>query len=230
MTPHEHLDQPAAPAKDRGAEGAQRRRGGWLLGLGVLFVLFTAFAFGAEGHYSRDRQVAATAEQLREFVPQVHVATVKSSDDIAKVSLPATTTAYQAVDLFARVSGYIEKREVDIGDHVKKGQLLAKIAVPETDDQVQQAEATLGQLQAALKQAQANEDLAQVTWDRDQPLVKDGWDTKQQGTIDSQALKEQEAAVGVAQANVNAEQQQLRVLHQQQDYQQPQDRQDETER
>ena len=87
--------------------------------------------------------------------------------------------------------------------------MLAKIAVPELDDQIVQAEATLGQLQAALKQAQANADLAQVTWDRDKPLVKEGWDTKQQGTIDDQNLKAHQAAVGVAQANVNAQQAQL---------------------
>ena len=183
-------------------------------------MLVAALAFGAQGYYARNREVAATAAQLRDFVPQVRVATVKASDGVVPVSLPATTTAYQSVDMFARASGYIEKREADIGDHVKQGQLLAKIAVPELDDQILQAEATLGQLQAALKQAQANADLAQVTWDRDKPLVKEGWDTKQQGTIDAQTLKAQEAAVGVAQANVNAQQQQLRVLTQQQDYQQ----------
>jgi RND family efflux transporter MFP subunit len=71
-----------------------------------------------------------------------------------------------------------------------------------------------------LKQAQANADLDQTTWDRDQPLVKEGWDTKQQGTIDEQTLKAGQAAVGVAEANVKAQQQQLRVLHQQESYQQ----------
>jgi RND family efflux transporter MFP subunit len=220
MTSHHLGDRHADPANDREAERKPRRWGGWLLGLGVLFLLTAALAFGAQGYYARSREVAATAAQLRDFVPQVRVATVKSSDGIVRVSLPATTTAYQAVDMFARASGYIEKREADIGDRVKQGQLLAKISVPELDDQILQGEATLAQLQATLKQAQANADLAQVTWDRDKPLVKEGWDTKQQGTIDAQTLKAQEAAVGVAQANVNAQQQQLRVLTQQQDYQQ----------
>ena len=220
MTPHDPVDRHADPANDRETERQPRRWGGWLLGLGVLFLLIGALAFGAQGYYARNQEVAATAEQLRDFVPQVRVATVKAGDGIVPVSLPATTTAYQAVDMFARASGYIEKREVDIGDHVKQGQLLAKIAVPELDDQILQAEATLGQLKAALQQAQANLDLARVTWQRDDPLVTKGWITKQQGTIDVQTLKAQEAAVGVAQANVNAEQQQLRVLRQQQAYQQ----------
>jgi len=73
---------------------------------------------------------------------------------------------------------YIAKREADIGDHVKAGQLLAEIVAPELDHQISQAEATLGQLQAALQQAQANRELAKVTWDRDGPLVKQGWLTR----------------------------------------------------
>jgi RND family efflux transporter MFP subunit len=61
--------------------------------------------------------------------------------------------------------------------------------------------------------------LAKVTWDRDSPLVSKGWVTAQQGTIDVQTLKAQEAAVGVAQANVTAQVAQLGVLHQQKLYQ-----------
>jgi RND family efflux transporter MFP subunit len=220
MTSHQPEDRPTDPAIGHETERRPRRLGGWLLGLGALFLVTTAVAFGAQGYYSRSREVVATAEQLRDFVPRVHVAAVQPSDGTMQVSLPATTSAFQAVDIFARASGYIEKREVDIGDRVKAGQLLAKISVPELDDQILQAQATLGQLQAALKQAQASSELAQVTWDRDKPLVKEGWDTKQQGTIDAQTLKAQQAAVGVAQANVNAQADQVQVLNQQKAYQQ----------
>jgi RND family efflux transporter MFP subunit len=144
---------------------------------------------------------------------------VQASGGILSVSLPATTLAFSAANIFARASGYIDKREVDIGDHVKQGQLLAGIIAPELDQQIAQGEATLGQLKAALQQAQANRDLAKVTWDRDSPLVSKGWVTAQQGTVDVQTLKAQEAAVGVAQANVTAQEAQLGVLHQQKLYQ-----------
>jgi RND family efflux transporter MFP subunit len=90
---------------------------------------------------------------------------------------------------------------------------------PELDQQIAQADATLAQLQSALQQAQANRDLAQVTWDRDRPLVKQGWVTQQQGSVDVQTLKAQQAAVDVAQANVRAQQAQVQVLHQQKIYQ-----------
>jgi RND family efflux transporter MFP subunit len=195
-------------------------RAAWLVGLGTLSGLVAMLAFGAWGHHSRAEEAVATANQLRDFVPSVHVIAIKPSSETLDISLPATTSAFEEVQIFARASGYIEEREVDIGDHVKKGQLLAKIAVPELDDQILEGESTLGQLQAALKQTQANSDLAQVTWDRDKPLVAKGWITQQQGTIDVQTLKAQQATVGVAQANVKAQQDQLEVLNQQKLYQQ----------
>lgn len=194
-------------------------RGARLFGLGVLGLLAVGLAFGARNHYAQNAAVAAAAEQQRDLAPQVRVAAVKVSDHDRVVSLPATTSAFTNANIFARSSGYIDKREVDIGDHVKKGQLLAEIVAPELDHQITQAEATLGQLKAALQQAQANLGLAQVTWGRDEPLVKQGWVTQQQGTTDVQTLKADQAAVGVAQANVNAQDAQLLVLHQQKLYQ-----------
>jgi RND family efflux transporter MFP subunit len=197
----------------------RRRRGGWLLGGGMLLALVSALAFGSWRYAEEQRAVAATAQQQRDFVPSVRVATVQASDAAVKVTLPATTQAFATANIFARASGYIEQRQADIGDRVKEGQLLAQIVAPELDHQISQAEATLGQLQAAVQQAQANVDLAQVTWNRDRPLVAQGWVTQQQGTIDVQTLKAQQAALAVAQANVTAQQSQLNVLRQQKAYQ-----------
>ena len=108
---------------------------------------------------------------------------------------------------------------MDIGDHVKKGQLLAQITAPELDHQIAQAEATLSQTEATLRQNQANADLAKDTWQRDKPLVEKGWETLQQGDVDKLGLQAQQATVGVAQSNIAAQQAQLSVLRQQKDYQ-----------
>jgi RND family efflux transporter MFP subunit len=210
------------PETGRDGETPPVKKGGWggrIAAFGVVVIATAALGTGAWSHYAQQREVIATAEQERDFVPQVRVATVEPSSPIEVVKLPATTSAFATANIFARASGYIGKREVDIGDHVKTGQLLAEIVAPELDHQISQAEATLAQLKSALEQAQANRVLAQVTWDRDRPLVDRGWVTAQQGTIDQQTLKAQEAAVSVAQANVNAEAAQLQVLHQQKDYQ-----------
>jgi RND family efflux transporter MFP subunit len=195
------------------------RSGARLLGLGVLLVLGGALAAGGWRYYSQQRDAIAVSEQRRNFVPSVRVATIKSANAIAIARLPATTSAFVAANIFARASGYIEKRHVDIGDQVKKGQLLVEITAPELDHQIAQAEATLAQLQAAQLQAQANLDLAVVTLNRNNPLVRKGWATLQQGVNDVLTHKAQEAALGVAQGNVTAQQAQLQVLRQQKAYQ-----------
>jgi RND family efflux transporter MFP subunit len=197
----------------------KRRRRGSLIVLGVVVLLGGALTSGAWNHLTQYRQTAAASEAEHDLVPQVRLAAVEPSSGTEVVELPATTSAFASANIFARASGYIAQREVDIGDHVKAGQLLAEIVAPELDHQIAQAEATLAQLKSALQQAEANRVLAKVTWDRDRPLVDKGWVTAQQGTIDEQTLKAQEAAVQVAQANVTAEAAQVQVLHQQKIYQ-----------
>jgi RND family efflux transporter MFP subunit len=196
----------------------RRRWGVRLFAAGAFLLLAGGVALGAWRHYSQQQQVMATAEQERDFVPSVRVAPVKANAAFISVTLPATTAAFAQADIYARATGYIGKRNVDIGDRVKQGELLAQLAVPEQDDTISQNEATRNQLQAALDQAQANLKLAQVTWDRDRPLVDKGWATQQQGTIDVQTLKADDAAVGVARANIAAQDKLLMTLRQNRDY------------
>jgi RND family efflux transporter MFP subunit len=208
---------PEAPAEEEQNRG--RRGGGRWLGFGALLALIAGLAYGGWRYETQQLETAATSKQRADFVPTLRVATVKTSDSTMLVTLPATTLAFAQANIFARASGYIDQRNVDIGDHVKAGQLLAHITAPEIEHQIAQGEATIAQSEAALRQAQANADLAAVTWGRDKPLVEKGWVTQQQGTVDQQTLQAQQAAVGVAQANLNAQQAQLKVLQQQRDYQ-----------
>jgi RND family efflux transporter MFP subunit len=222
MSEIEHPEKPLPTPEAVPSEpdpGRRRVGGGHLFGLGVFVAVAGALAAGGWTDYAQHREVALTTREQQDFVPKVRVDTVRPSDSSRVVSLPATTSAFAAANIFARASGYIEKRYVDIGDRVKEGQVLATIVAPELDHQIAQAKATLVQLQAAQQQASANRDLAQDTWNRDSPLVKQGWVTPQQGVIDQQNLKAQQAAVGVAQANVAAQQAQLEVLSQQKIYQ-----------
>src|SRR5712675_1015533 len=172
----------------------RRRRGGRLFALGGFVLLAGGLTLGGWGNYALKQQVMATARQQHDFVPSLHVATVEANPATVSVTLPGTTAAFAAANIFARATGYIAKRNVDIGDRVKAGDLLAQLAVPELDDQISQNEATLDQLRSALDQAEANRKLAESTWGRDEPLVKKGWFTPQQGDIDLRNLKAQEAA------------------------------------
>jgi RND family efflux transporter MFP subunit len=190
-----------------------------ILGAALLLLLPGSLVAGALRHHETARSVAATAEEQRSLVPNVRVATVRPSDGMMTVSLPATTTAFEAANIFARTSGYIEKRYVDIGDQVKAGTLLADIIAPELDHQISQAQATLKQDQATLHQTEASRDLARVTNARDSGLVKQGWLTLQQGDNDRLTLAAQESAVSVAQSNIAAQEAQIKVLGQEKDYQ-----------
>jgi RND family efflux transporter MFP subunit len=205
--------EPTNPAPSR------RGYGGALLAGGVLLLLTGGLAMGGWRHYQANREVAATAQQSRTFVPDVSVAAVRAGDRKITVTLPATTTAFEAANIFARTSGYIEKRYVDIGDRVKAGAVLADITAPELDHQITQARATLAQNQATLQQTEASHELAQVTNARDSNLVKQGWLTRQQGDNDRLTLQAQQAAVGVARSNIAAQEAQIRILEQEKAYQ-----------
>ena len=212
--PTDHQTEKASKPRQK----ARRRLGVPLFALGALSLLAGGVALGVSHHYGQHKQVIATAERERDFVPSMRVATVKANPGIMSVVLPGTTAAFTDANIYARATGYIAKRNVDIGDSVKQGELLVELAVPELDDQISQNEATLTQLKAALEQAQANLKLAQVTWDRDRPLVKEGWVTQQQGTVDVETLRAYESAVNVAQSNAAAQEHLLRVLRQDRGY------------
>jgi RND family efflux transporter MFP subunit len=68
---------------------------------------------------------------------------------------PGKIEAFEETPLYAKVSGYVDKVLVDIGDRVKKDQILATLWVPELTDQLQQKEALVAQAEAEVKQAEA---------------------------------------------------------------------------
>jgi RND family efflux transporter MFP subunit len=213
-------DRPEVERETGNAPKQRRRRrwGGRLFAFGGFLLLAGGLSLGAWGNYSQQQQVMTTAEQERDFVPSLRVATVAASPDTMSVTLPGTTAAFDNANIYARATGYIAKRNVDIGDHIKQGELLAQLAVPELDDQIFQNEGTLAQLKSTLELTVANLKLAQVTWDRDRPLVHEGWATQQQGTVDVQTVKANASAVAAAQQNVTAQENLLRMLRQNRDY------------
>jgi multidrug efflux pump subunit AcrA (membrane-fusion protein) len=146
------------PAVNREVERASTHRphlrhrwGGRVFAICAFSLLTCGLSLGAWANYSRQQQVMATARQERDFVPSLPVATVEASPATVSVTLPGTTAAFAAANIYARATGYIAKRNVDIGDRVKAGDVLAELAVPELDDQISQNEAILDQLKAALE-------------------------------------------------------------------------------
>ncbi len=109
--------------------------------------------------------------------------------------LPAEVQPVIQASIFARVSGYLKKWNVDIGAHVTAGQVLAEIDTPELDRQLEQARAQLGV-------AQANLNLANTTDARWQSLLASRAVSKQDADEKSAAAKVDAANVEAARANV----------------------------
>ena len=98
-------------------------------------------------------------------VPSVSVVAPKQTAPATEIILPGNMQPFISSPIYARTDGYLKKWYFDIGAHVKAGELLAIIQTPEVDEQLSQARSTLNT-------AQANLELAQITRDRYQSLLK----------------------------------------------------------
>lgn len=211
--PDRHTTPPSSAPGGRGGPGRR------LFGLGLLLVLIAGLALGVWRHYEQQRRVIDTARQQADFVPTVRVEDVGQRLGRVHMILPATTLAFEAANIYARASGYVLKRYVDIGDHIKAGQLLAEITAPEVEDQIAQYQNSLQQAHQTQGQNQAQQSLAHVTWGRDAVLVSQGWATRQQGDTDRYNLQAQQHATQAAHFNAAAMQAQLSYFNQQKIYQ-----------
>jgi RND family efflux transporter MFP subunit len=151
--------------------------------------------------------------------PPVVLATkLKSGEAGGHLEIAASVQAFDQTPVFARTSGYVTARYVDIGDHVRQGQLLAVIDDPQTAQALMQAKATLAQLKAQLAQAQANAQLSNVTNERWQGLVKQGVVSKQDADQRYAQAGADVATVAAAQANIAAGEANVRNLAEQESF------------
>ena len=123
--------------------------------------------------------------------------------------------AFDQTPIYARTSGYVKARYVDIGDRVRRGQLLAEIDDPQTTQALMQAKATVLQQKAQLQQMQANAALSKVTNERWQGLVKEGVVSKQDADQRLGQADADIANVEAAKANIAAGEANVRSLSEQ---------------
>ncbi|PWY56884.1 efflux RND transporter periplasmic adaptor subunit [Legionella qingyii] len=134
-------------------------------------------------------------ETLADAVPVVRVMKAQQEKGVDKIILPGNVQAWHESPIYARTNGYIKKWYVDIGSHVKKGDLLAVIETPELDAQARQA-------RADLKTAIANNQLAQITAKRWLNLVKTESVSQQETDEKVSTAAALEAAMFSAKANL----------------------------
>jgi len=110
--------------------------------------------------------VAALALAACLSAQTVQVARVESGPLDRTVLLTGEFLPFQAVDLHARVQGFVEKVPVDRGSVVKQGQLLVILSAPEMEAQVAEAEAKVKAAESAVSEARARLVAAESTYKR----------------------------------------------------------------
>lgn len=171
-------------------------------------VLLVLIAVGVAPRIASHSEALAAAKDAPVTHPSVTVIHVTRGEPTSQLVLPGNIEPLYTANLFARVDGYLDHRNVDIGANVHTGQVLAVISSPEVDQQLSQAKATLAQSQAALlqaraalEQAKANAELARLNKERDLPLGEQHAISQQ--IVDTAVQTHNARLADVAAANAN---------------------------
>lgn len=139
--------------------------------------------------------------------PHVAVVKVERRDLSNKLEIASELLPFQEIDVYAKVSGYIKKLYVDWGTHVKQGQLLAELEIPELQQQLLQDEAAVRRseqdLEGAreeLNRAKSVYNVAHLTYTRLVNVQKTRPELVAQEEVDVAEGKDLEASAGVSAA------------------------------
>ncbi len=127
--------------------------------------------------------------------PAVDVITVQNAPSSFALTLPGETAAWYESTIYARVDGYVGTWKVDIGDHVKKGQVLATIETPDLDARLAAAQAKVKAAQALVVARQADADFSKTTYAR--------WKDSPRGVVSEQERDAKKAGYDYAVAQLN---------------------------
>jgi RND family efflux transporter MFP subunit len=177
-------------------------------------LLGLAGALAVVGCSRAGRVADADAQQA----PTVAVARVVRAPITKTLDLPAEFRPFQEIDVHAKVAGYVKKINVDVGDHVRTGQLLAVLEIPELQDEITQADAELKRArqeilrgQADLKRAESAHQVAHLAYTRLSAVAKTRPDLLAQQDIDDAEGRDlqTEAQVDTSKAVLAAAEQQF---------------------
>ena len=155
---------------------------------------------------SCSRQQDVEARGATPDVPNVAVARVTARNLSRSLVLTAEFKPFQEIEVMAKVAGFVKEIGVDIGDRVKKGQLLATLEVPEMQDDlkraqagVQQAQAQVRRAQDELRRAKSVQDMTHLSYTRLNSVNE-----KQPGLVAQQEIDDAHSKDLVAEAQVSA--------------------------
>jgi multidrug efflux pump subunit AcrA (membrane-fusion protein) len=163
----------------------------------IIIILFGAVTGCGEGR-------KAAADEASN-APAAAVVKVTRGNIADNLEIASEFQPFQEVDVYAKVSGYIQKLYVDYGTHVKQGQLLAVLEIPELQQQLQQDEASvrrsnqeLTRSHEDLNRAQSADNVAHITYTRMADVQKSRPELIAQQEIDVAKGKDLEADADVS--------------------------------
>jgi RND family efflux transporter MFP subunit len=152
----------------------------------VLAALLLVAFFMVQHHRSAAQQALDSETAQAATAPVVvDVVHVKYSPAKQPLALPGNSAAWYQSTIYARVSGYVGKWFVDIGDKVQKGETLATIETPDLDAQLAAAQAKLKAAEAQANVEEANGVFAKSTYAR--------WKESPKGVVSEQEREEKRA-------------------------------------
>src|SRR5882762_11336149 len=164
-----------------------------VVGLGVLGLL-------AERHMAASRSRANSTADNR---PRAELVRPRRLTVARHVQTNASLEAFEQTDLFAKVSGYLTEVRVDIGDHVKAGQVLSVIDVPEMKQELAEAKAQLEARKSSLESARRQLDHNKADLALQNALAKDREQLGQgRGFISDRTLDQVHANADIAKADL----------------------------
>src|SRR5882724_8134058 len=182
-----------------------------LIGVALLVILL---GIGVLPRLRQNAELVAASTAPDAGLVQVSVAPPRRSDGPIDLVLPSNIQAIEEAAIYARTSGYVRERYVDIGDRVAPGKVLAqtRAGLAQARASYTQAQANLNQARAGLDQSKANESFAGVTADRFGKLERDELVAHQDADEKRTAHAAARATTAVSQANVEAMQANLGAL------------------
>lgn len=190
-------EQSTGTVADAPAKG-DKRVGLWVMIAGALVIVALAGTFITVSRMRTEERQALEQETKAQLaaLPLVNVTPVKRSPANLPLTLPGETAAWYSTTIYSRVNGYLNAWNVDIGDRVKKGQVLATIDTPDLDSQLEAAKAEFNAAEAEAKVKAADADFARTSYER--------WRDSPKGVVSDQEREEKKAAYGSGIAQLNA--------------------------
>jgi membrane fusion protein, multidrug efflux system len=161
--------------------------------VGAVILVIALVLVGALPRVARARRLTRNADAERNASVDVLVTTVRRAAATTELTLPGTVQPLHEASVYAQTSGYVTHWTADIGSHVKAGQVMAVIATPEVDQELEASRANLLRSKATLQLTKVN--LARwVSLERDSAVSKEELDQHQQEYDDANAATAAAAA------------------------------------